>query len=53
MCEQAAWLFLALVLCVRVTELIQHFILQIRKLWVIQIKSFLKVTHLVDEAIRI
>ena len=31
MCEQAAWLFLALVLCVRVTELIQHFILQIRK----------------------
>lgn len=31
MCEQAAWLFLTLVLCVRVTELIQHFILQMRK----------------------
>lgn len=28
-------------------------ILQIRRLWVIQIKSFSKVTHLVDEAVRI
>ena len=28
-------------------------ILQIRKLWVIQIKSFSKVTHLVDKAVRI
>ena len=28
-------------------------IFQIRKLWVIQIKSFSKVTHLVDEAVRI
>ena len=31
MCEQAAWLFLTLVLCVRVSELIQHFIFRMRK----------------------